>query len=191
VTDGKTRVVRIYDAPLLPKASGWQCPDRDISHLAGRSESEPAVDQPFALPAFLDAQFAALRGYWNSLKRGNASNPFADDLSLAALGKLADSIVLIQVFEKPQRFRFEMAAANVARLYRGELEGRFADELDIRAPLQYFAAQCSATAESGAPTFYRCEQRADSAEYKRLMLPFWGDGHVSTILVAFETRQNG
>jgi hypothetical protein len=191
VADQKTRVVRVYDDPSLLKAREWQCPDRDISFPAVGTGSAAPVSQPFPLPAFLDAQFAALRGYWNSLKRGNAGNPFADDFSFGALGKLADSVALIHVFEKPQRFRFEMAAGSVTELFGDELENRFADELEIRTPLQYFAAQSSATAESGAPTFYRYSQPGESAEYGRLMLPFWGDGHVSTILVAFETKQDG
>jgi hypothetical protein len=184
-------VIRVYDDPSLLKAGGWWCPDRDTDSDAVRTRGAAPENQPFPLPAFLDAQFAALRGYWNSLKRGNASTPFADDLSLAALGKLADSVVLIHVFKKPQRFLFEMAAPKVAELHGEKLEDQFADELDTGTPIQYLNAQSSATAESGAPTFYRYEGPDGSAEYKRLMLPFWGDGHVSTILVAFEMKQVG
>lgn len=189
MSDRKTRVIRVYDDPSLLKGGGWWCPDRNTSSGAVGTRGAAPDNQPFALPAFLDAQFAALRGYWNSLKRGNASTPFADDLSLAALGKLADSVVLIHVFKKPQRFLFEMAAAKVIELYGEKLEDRFADELDARTPLQCFASQSSATGESGAPSFYHHSQPGDSVEYKRLMLPFWSDGHVGTILVAFETKQ--
>jgi hypothetical protein len=84
-----------------------------------------------------------------------------------------------------------MAAPKVAELYGEKLEDQFADELDTRTPLQYFAAQSSATSESGAPSFYQYSQAGELAEYKRLMLPFWGDGHVSTILAAFEIKQGG
>lgn len=52
-------------------------------------------------------------------------------------------------------------------------------------PLEYFASQCSATAESGAPAFFR------RPEYRRLMLPFWSDGHINLILVGFETGHGG
>ena len=190
MSDRKTRVIRVYDDPSLLKAGGWWCPDRDVAPDSEAIRVAVTDAQPFALPAFLNAPFAALRGYWNSLKRGNASIPFSDDLSLAALGKLADSVVLIHVFKKPQRFLFEMAAGKVSDLYGEKLEDQFADELEARTPLQYFASQSSATAESGTPTFYHYAQAGESAEYKRLMLPFWGDGHVTTILATFEIRQD-
>jgi hypothetical protein len=180
----KTATIRTPEQQSSPP-HGWWCPDRDPMTSFGAEATITSGHHPFPLPAFLGAQFAALRGYWNSLKHGNATAPFADDLSLAALGKLADTVALVRVSEKPQRFRLAMAAPDVVHLFGTELENRFTDEFELSAPLEYFASQCSATAESGAPTFFR------HPEYRRLMLPFWGDGHINLILVSFEIGHEG
>lgn len=144
--------------------------------------------QPFAMHDPVGAQFAALRGYWNSLKRGNTNIPFADDFSPAALRKIAANFALLSVFPNPQRFRFDLAGANVASVYGAELENRFADEVSPRAPLDYFVAQCATTVESAAPTLYNHRHNAGSTQYQRLMLPLWGDGRVNTILAVFDFR---
>ena len=178
----KTRVVRTYEQPW-PLKSIWSCPDRAIDPLPLTATGYGAP-QPFALPAFLGASFAVLRGYWNSLKRGNATIPFTDDFSPAALGRLSETVALLHVIEKPQQFRFEMAGAKLSEDYRGALEGRVAGDVTVREPLDYFVSQCSATVETSAPSFYW--HAAPGSEYKRLMLPFWGDGRVNAILVGFE-----
>jgi hypothetical protein len=147
------------------------------------------MDQPFAMPDFVSAQFAVLRGYWNSLKRGNAAMPFTDDFSPAALGKMATNFTLVHAFQNPQRFRFDLAGAHVAQVYGAELENRFVDEVSPRAPLDYFAAQCATTVESAAPTLYNHPGAAGAAEYQRMMLPLWGDGRVDAILTLFDFRE--
>ena len=139
----------------------------------------------FAVPAFVSADFAAIRGYWNSLKRGGATIPFTDDLKLSALGRLADLAALIQVFERPQRFRFISSGRKLVRWHGSELDDRFADELTPRAPLDCLVSQASATVEIGAATFYR-HVTDSTPDYQRLMLPMWGEGHSNAILCAFE-----
>lgn len=173
-------------APL--EASKWWCPDRNdtLAQSAAEAGNMKSVDQPFALPEFLSAEFAALRGYWNSIRRGEAKIPFADDFSAAALGRMSANLALVHVFENPQRFRFDLAGANVASVYRAELENRFVDEISPGAPLDYFAAQCATTVESAAPSLYDHRRTPGSAEYQRLMLPLWGDGRVNLILAVFD-----
>ena len=147
------------------------------------------LEQSFAVPAFLSAEFAAIRGYWNSLKRGRATIPFTDDFRPATLGRLSEMVALLQVFENPLRFRFDLAGGKVAGLYGGELEDRFADELITRPPLDHFFAQCRSTVESGGATFYRHPPEDKHIAYQRIMFPFWGEGHSNAILAAFETAQ--
>lgn len=174
--------------PVPPKGSTWLCPDRDEALSATDTKKQESMDHPFAMPDSVSAQFAALRGYWNSLRRGNADIPFSDDFSPAALRKMAANLALLHVFKNPQRFRFDLAGANVASVYGAELENRFADEAGPHAPLDYFVAQCATTVENATPTFYNRPQTAGSAEYRRLMLPLWGDGRVNAILAVFDFR---
>jgi hypothetical protein len=149
------------------------------------------AEQRFALPAFMSAEFAAIRGYWNSLKRGTATMPFTDDFRSGTLGRLSEMIALLEVFEKPLRFRFNLAGRNTVRWYGGELDDRFADELIVRPPLDDFLSQCTATIESGGPTFYRCTPEGSNGKYQRLMFPLWGEGHSNAILAAFESAAPG
>jgi len=175
-----------------PQNSGiWWCPDRDetMPPAAADTGIAKSTGQPFAMPDFVGAKFAALRGYWNSLRRGNAHIPFTDDFVPSTLGKMAADFALVHVFQNPQGFRFELTGAHVEQVYGDELGNRFADELGFRAPLDYFVAQCATTVECAAPTFYHRPHTAGSAEYRRLMLPLWGDGRINAILTVFDFRK--
>ena len=133
--------------------------------------------QPFALPANLTPDLAQVQTYWNGLKRGENKVPFADDVALSKLPGLQGRLLLVDVFDKPVRFRFNIVGADVSSGYGGDLAGRFADEIEPKGPLGYFLAQASATVEARAPTFYQ-------AGTARLLLPLWGNGYVSALLGA-------
>jgi hypothetical protein len=136
---------------------------------------------PFALPRTIEPALAKLCASWAGLTRGGAEIPFADDLKLSSLAALSGRLILIEAFEKPARFRFNMAGAVVERICRQSLAGRFIDEIEARAPLSFLNAQCSATVETGRPTYFR---QSASRAYARLLLPLWGDGHISLLLGA-------
>jgi len=133
--------------------------------------------QPFALPANLTPDLAQVRTYWDGLKRGENKVPFADDVALSKLPGLQGRLLLVDVFDKPVRVRFNIVGADVSAGYGGDLAGRFADEIEPKGPLAYFLAQASATVEARAPTFYQ-----DGVA--RLLLPLWGNGYVSALLGA-------
>ncbi|NNM75181.1 hypothetical protein [Enterovirga aerilata] len=134
---------------------------------------------PFPLDQDLPSDIERVLAYWEGLKRGEATMPFADDLSLAALGEIAGKTVLIEAMDLPPRFRFAEAGDEVARRWgKHDLEGCFADEIGRGAPFDFLLAQLSATLEAGGPTLWRSEESG----YSRLLLPLWGDGRVSTLL---------
>jgi hypothetical protein len=148
--------------------------------------------RPYALPRKLEPGLARVLAYWQGLKRGEAEMPFADDVSLSALAKLAARLMLIEVLGKPVRLRcgFGVVGADIKRQYGGDLDGKFLDEIEPRHPLQFFQSQTSATIESGAPTHYQhagakgSEGRAQPG-YARLLLPMWRDDHIGMLLGAF------
>ena len=75
---------------------------------AHESMNEPTMTkrlQPFALPEKLTSELGLVRDYWNGLKRHQNNMPFWDDVSLSALPGLEGRLMLVDVFEKPQRFR--------------------------------------------------------------------------------------
>jgi hypothetical protein len=132
---------------------------------------------PFALPASLSPELRRVRDYWNGLKRHENKVPFWDDVKLSALPGLDDRLVLIDVFESPQRFRLNTVGNQIREWYGADLVGKFVDEIEAKGPLEYFLAQAITTVESAEPTYYR-------NGFMRLLLPMWGGGNVSMLLGA-------
>jgi hypothetical protein len=143
----------------------------------------PAPPTPFSLPASLDKNLARVLTYWEGLERGDNKMPFWDDVKLSALPDLADSLLLIDAFVLPERFRFNMLGKGLAQRYGDAVTGKFLDELMLRAPFDFLRAQCSTTIEARAPTYY-----TDAAGYFRILLPMWGDGHIGMLLGAVDWR---
>jgi hypothetical protein len=137
---------------------------------------------PFSLPAKLSADLAGVKAYWEGLKRAGNEMPFWDDVKPSALGERAGTVVLIDVFEKPERFRFNVLGKALAQRYGEPLASKFLEELTLRDPFDYLLAQCSATVEARAPTYY------ESGGVARLLLPMWGDGRIGMLLGAVDWR---
>lgn len=137
-------------------------------------------DRPYSLPSRLPAHLDRLRAYWLGLRRGEAEMPFADDFNPLDLPDLADSLLLIDAFEQPLRFRLQTLGA---ALKADDLTGRFLDEIRLAPPLEFLASQCNATVETGAPSYFR---GGSDRPRRRLLLPFWGEGRISLIVGAIE-----
>jgi len=135
------------------------------------------TNKPFPLPDTLPAIFSDVYDYWHGLIRGKASNmPYWDDVNLADLPSAAGHLMLMTAFAKPERIRIETVGKEISSWYGREIDGSFADEIDPKPPLDFLLSQASATIESGAPGFYQ------NASTMRLLLPLWGDGHISMLL---------
>ncbi len=155
------------------------------SRSAARASASQARVAPFALPRKLDPQLAPVLAYWQGLRRGGAELPFWDDMNPSALPGQSGRLMLIEVFDKPTRFRFGMAGQEIVTRYGGDLMDKFVDEIEPRDPLRYIQAQCSATIESRAPTCYRTgppSRRSPVAQrYSRLLLPMWGNARIGML----------
>lgn len=136
-----------------------------------------ATDNSFPLPEGLGPDLQKVLAYWKSLKRADNSMPFWDDVKLSALPGLNGRLMLIDAFEKPERFRINTAGADVAG---AGLRGKFIDESVLSGPLENLRTQASATVAARAPTFHR------GSGFTRLLLPMWGDGHIGMLLGAIE-----
>ena len=90
--------------------------------------------------------------------------PFAGDLDLPKLRDLEDRLLVVEIFEQPQRFRFNIVGQKIHEAYDADLAGKFSNEIELKRPLAYFAAQANATIKARAPTYHR-----DGV--KRLLLP--------------------
>jgi hypothetical protein len=136
------------------------------------------MQRPYSLPTVgLSGNLASVYSHWNALLRGAANIPFSDDVSLSGLTDLADRILLIDVFEWPERFRFSQIGR---QLDSQSFVGEFIDEVIPKWPFEFLRSQCSATVEAAAPSYYR--QDGSTKAYARLLLPLWGEGRVNMLL---------
>ena len=136
-------------------------------------------DVPFALPGTVEPSLARVLAYWDGLKRREAAMPFWDDVKLSSLPDLTDDLMLMDVFSRPERFRFNTIGARIAQRHGDSVAGKFADDVDLHRPFRFLRAQCSATVEAREPTYYR-----DGGNSSRLLLPMWGDGRIGMLLGA-------
>ena len=157
-----------------------------MSERLEQSSSRPM--RPFLPPRRLPAGLTRMLRYWHELRRGENAVPFSDDVSLAALPELSGNLMLVDVFERPQRFRFSQVGHEVGGKILAEITGKFADELAPSPPLEFFMAQASATVEAMRPTFFRFTPQIGKANdkhgYSRLLLPSWGNGRIDSLLCA-------
>ena len=93
--------------------------------------------QPFLPPRKLPGPLAQLRQYWNGLRRGENAVPFSDDVNPSALTGLSDNLILVDVFDRPQRFRFSTAGREIAAKLGMRITGTFADDVETRCPLEF------------------------------------------------------
>lgn len=112
--------------------------------------------------------------------------PFWDDVNLSALPDIGDRLMLVDVFEDPQRFRLNTLGANIQKRYGRNIKGKFTDELDPKPPFEFFAAQASVTTEAAAPTLLKLRpqsgKKSSNTGYSRLLLPMWGNGRIEMLL---------
>ena len=143
----------------------------------------------FSLPNELGPDLGHIQAYWNGLKRGDNDIPFWDDVKFSLRSRLGRELMLIDVFDNPLRFRFDLLGADLTRWYGETIGNRFLDEIGLRAPFDELTLQCGATVEHCAPTYYRqAAARKGDAEhpdgYARLLLPLWGNGRIEMLLGA-------
>jgi hypothetical protein len=140
---------------------------------------------PYAVPAILGPALSRVLAYWRGLKRGGNDIPFWDDVRIADLTELADRVALIEVFELPERFRFELVGRQLEQSQPAPITGKFLDEIELGQPLELLRAQCAATVEQRGPTYVDVAPiAAGASERARLVMPLWGEGQIRMLLVA-------
>ena len=143
----------------------------------------------YSLPDELEPDLTRILAYWNGLKRGANDVPFWDDVKFSLRSRLGQESMLIDVFENPLRFRFDLIGTDLADWYGKAIGYTFLDEIELHAPFDDLIQQSKATVEGCAPTYYfQTAARTRVAEhpggYARLLLPLWGNGRIEMLLGA-------
>jgi len=160
-----------------------------LSLARRRVESMTEEVHSYSLPDELEPDLGRVHAYWNGLKRGANDVPFWDDVKFSMRSRLGRESMLIDVFENPLRFRFDLIGADLTEWYGGTIGSKFLDEINLHAPFDDLTLQCQATVEGCAPTYYcqtavRNGDTEHPAGYARLLLPLWGNGRIEMLLGA-------
>ena len=145
-----------------------------------------AAIQPFRLPKKLPPMLARLQRAWKELVRSENEMPFSDDIDPSAFARVSAHLIMIDVFDGPQRFRFNRVGEKIIRKLGANIDGKFLDEVETKSPFDYLLAQASATVEGRVPTFYTSSssRRNRAGGYKRILLPAWGNGRIELLVGA-------
>jgi hypothetical protein len=142
----------------------------------------------YLLPDRLEPDLVRVQAYWNDLKRGENDIPFWDDVMFSMRARLARDVLLIEAFENPLRFRFDLVGDDITERYGRAITGTFSNEIDLHPPIDELTTQCRATIERRAPTYFRYvpagKPQHAGAGYSRLILPLWGNGRIEMLLGA-------
>ena len=104
----------------------------------------------YLLPDRLEPDLQQVQAYWKGLKRGDNDIPFWDDVKFSMRARLARNVMLLEVFETPLRFRFDLVGDDITQRYGTAITGKFTDEIDLHSPIDDLTAQCRATVERRA-----------------------------------------
>jgi hypothetical protein len=142
----------------------------------------------YSLPDKLEPDLSRVHAYWSGLKRGANDVPFWDDVKFSMRSRLGRESMLIDVFENPLRFRFDLIGTDLIEWYGETIGNKFLGEIDLHAPFDELTLHCQATVEGRAPTYCQTAVRNSDAEhpvgYARLLLPLWGNGRIEMLLGA-------
>lgn len=126
-----------------------------------------------------------LRDYWLSLAAGRVIPP-REALDPLDIPRLLPNLMLVDVFNDPQRFRFRLVGTRLTELARRDSTGRWLDESLYGDNMERVLLDLRACADTGAPvasldTAPYLENRWMQAE--ALLLPFGRpDGTVEMVL---------
>ena len=93
-----------------------------------------AATHPYSVPSEISATLRRVLAYWESLKRGDNMMPFWDDVNLTVLPDLNDRLLLVDVFDMPERFRFNFIGKEFARGHIDSLANKSPMRPTLRRP---------------------------------------------------------
>ncbi len=92
--------------------------------------------RPYSVPKKIEPRLKRVLEYWVGLKRAGNDIPFWDDVKTSSLPGLADSLMLIDVFAAPGRFRLSTVGHQLTDAYGEAVAGKFIDEMEVEYPFE-------------------------------------------------------
>lgn len=120
-----------------------------------------------------------IHDYWKS-RHHDGRLPRRDDIEPADLTDLLPNIFLVDVEEKPRRYRIRLAGSEVVACFGVDMTGKTIDEYDLADERTAILEQYDLAVETRAPIYHRHEFWTAAYEhhlnFERLLLPLSSDG---------------
>ena len=118
------------------------------------------VHNHYSLPGELEPDLSLVHAYWSGLKRGANDVPFWDDIKFSLRSRLGRESMLIDVFEDPLRFRFDLTGTDVTNWYGKAIGNSFLDEVDLHVPFDELASRNARRPSSAVLPLITVKQRS-------------------------------
>jgi hypothetical protein len=125
-----------------------------------------------------------LFAYWQDKRRGR-DFPSRRDLDPREFAFALGHVLLIDVLENPQRFRFRLHGSVLSFRARYDMTGRMVDELPNEENRAVLLARCCQLVETKRPCFARSQRVVDGLVYgyEVVWLPLSSDGTTVDMLL--------
>ena len=136
----------------------------------------PSPDGPGLRPR--TPQLRALLDYWNG-RRGELPFMLCRDLHPREIVELLPLVFVLDVEDRPRRYRIRLMGTGIVKRFGGEFTGRYMDELDFGAARARVLAEYDRVADRVAPhlAFSDYDQAGGRHfQAERLALPMSSDG---------------
>jgi hypothetical protein len=140
----------------------------------------PTVESEVAASGLL----LKLEEYWRSVLR-NRRMPARRDIDPAGMRRLLPTVFLLDVIDRPARFRWRLVGTKIGDLEQAEYTGKWLDET-LRYPDDPFVGFCQATVAERRPTCHAALRRdpdGSTRPLQRALLPLSEDGCMVTMLL--------
>ena len=138
----------------------------------------------------IDSEVAAtgltlkLEDYWRSVLRDRLM-PARRDIDPAGMRRLLPHVFLLDVIDRPPRFRWRLVGTKIGDVEQGEHTGKWLDET-VHHAQDPFLGFCRMTVNERRPTCHaalRCDLDGGSRPLIRALLPLSEDGQTVSMLL--------
>jgi hypothetical protein len=148
---------------------------------AGAETVRPDLRRGDELHASIAGSLRHASQVWENAKSMRTDMPCIDDFEVSLLDHEAARILVIDVLDQPLRLKIASAGSWIEDCYGESLQGRAADKIQAKAPLDDLWSQCVDAVRCRCPVLY--SNYRDGFGYERIALPLWGDSGVEKLAV--------
>ncbi|MEM7651892.1 MAG: PAS domain-containing protein [Pseudomonadota bacterium] len=145
-----------------------------------------AIVESFQIP---DHRILAFYEYWDS-KISDNRPPLRSNIDPIEIPQFLTGIVLYEVMEGGDRFRFKLWGTLLTQIYGYDCTGKFADEVFEDSRSADIHRVLRGVAETQQPHYWEIDTPVENRtfmKYRRIALPLWTNADRVELLIGFHT----